>query len=64
MEIAVRRFRSQVRQLANGRAPRSVRYPLLCENSGAVATEAGWSTTGGHETSTWDGVAIPVPGQA
>ncbi len=38
--------------------------PLLCENSGAVATEAGWSTTGGHETSTWDGVAIPVPGQA
>lgn len=36
MEIAVRRFRSQVRRLAKGRAPRSVRYPVAVRDA-AVA---------------------------
>jgi Helix-turn-helix domain len=36
MEIAVRRVRSQVRRLAKGRAPRSVRYPVAVRDA-AVA---------------------------
>jgi hypothetical protein len=36
MEIAVRRFRAQVRQLAHGRAPQAVRYPDAVRQS-AVA---------------------------
>ena len=36
MEIAVRRFRSQVRRLAAGKAPRSVRYPVAVRDA-AVA---------------------------
>jgi type I restriction enzyme M protein len=42
MEIAVRRFRSQVRRLAKGRAPRSVRYPVavrFSEQSNETAGE-------------------------
>ena len=36
MEVAVRRFRSQVRRLAAGKAPRSVRYPVAVRDA-AVA---------------------------
>ena len=36
MEIAIRRFRSEVRQLAHGKAPQAVRYPVAVRET-AVA---------------------------
>ena len=36
MEIAVRRFRTKVRQLAHGRAPQGVRYPVAVRQTAVV----------------------------
>jgi hypothetical protein len=41
MEIAVRRFRSQVRRLAKGRAPRSVRYPVAVRDAAVALGRTG-----------------------